>query len=125
MTPLHLLAGGAVLHMGYAVFPPDTRALAWNALGAAARLALLLALVSPIYGWYMGAVVGWLAAEELQVIVCNAAFAVAPWPVLPGQDMCSAWIQTDIGKLSAVAVAALLLAQPNNITRVTGGSGRG
>ena len=125
MNPLHLLAGGATLHLGYSVFPSDAQALAWNALGAAARLALLAMVVFPIASPYMAAVVAWLVAEEAQVMVCNAAFAVDPWPIKPGQDMCSAWIKTDIGKASAVVVAALLLAMPNNLNRVTGGNNHG
>jgi hypothetical protein len=123
--PVHLLAGGAALHMGYAVFPSDVQALAWNALGAAARLALLLMLVYPISHAYMAAVVGWLAVEELQVIVCNVAFAVEPWHVKPGQDMCSAWVRTDLGKVTALCVALLVATIPTRVDRVTGGGGRG
>lgn len=99
--------------------------MAWNALGAAARLALLLILVYPLSWSYMTAVVAWLSVEELQVVVCNTAFALNPWPIRDGQEMCSAWIKTDIGKLSAVAFSALLLAMPNNLTRVTEGSRHG
>ena len=108
MKPLQLLVGGAVLHLGYAVVPAESQALAWNALGALARLALVLALVYPVTAPGMAAVVAWLAAEELQVIVCNTAFAFRPWPMAPGQEMCSAVLGTDISKWSALAVIALL-----------------
>lgn len=116
---LALLTGGAVLHLGYSVMPVDAQPLAWNALGAAARLALVLVLVYPIQAQIMGAVVAWLAAEELQVIVCNTAFMVQPWPIKPGQEMCSSLIGTDMGKYSAVVVAGLLAAQPTKVSRVT------
>jgi uncharacterized membrane protein len=125
MNPLHLLAGGAALHMGYGLFPADQQALAWNALGAAARLALLAMLVYPVKTLYMGAVVAWLAAEELQVIVCNSAFMFKPWHVGPGQDVCSAWVRTDIGKLTAVSVALLLATLPSKFDGMTGGPRRG
>lgn len=115
MNPLYLLAGGAVVHFGYTVFPPDVQALAWNAAGAAARLILLAMVVVPVTSPYVAAVAAWLVAEEAQVIVCNAAFAVSPWVVLPDQDMCSSWIQTDLGKVSAVVVAAILLAITSNV----------
>jgi hypothetical protein len=120
MKPLPLLVGGVVLHQGYALVPVDAQPLAWNALGALARLALVLALVYPVTSVPMAAVVAWLTAEELQVAVCNAAFAVRPWDIKPGQEMCSSLIGTDLGKYSAVAVATLLLlVRPNNVDRVT------
>lgn len=118
VQPLHLLAGGAVLHMGYAVVPVDAQPLAWNALGALARLALVLALVYPIKAPGIGAVLAWLSAEELQVVVCNAAFAFRPWEIAPGQEMCSSMIGQDISKYAAVAVIGLLAyVYPNRLAR--------
>jgi len=118
LQPLHLLAGGAVLHMGYAVAPLDAQPMAWNALGALARLLLMLAVVCPVSSPAVGAVVAWLAAEELQVIVCNTAFAFRPWVIAPGQEMCSSMIGQDISKYAAVAVIGLLAyVYPNNVTR--------
>jgi len=119
VQPLHLLAGGAVLHLGYAVAPIHVQPLAWNALGALARLLLVLALVFPVTSPAVGAVVAWIAAEELQVVVCNAAFALRPWPILPGQEMCSAMIGQDISKYAAAAVIGLLayVYHPTNFAR--------
>jgi hypothetical protein len=122
MMPVYLLAGGAAVHMGYAVFPVEHQALAWNALGAAARLALLALFLYPIKSVYVGLIAAWLVIEELQVIICNTAFAFSPWFVKPGQEMCSAWIGTDLGKFTALAFALLLLAMPNKVSRVTDGN---
>ena len=120
MTPIALLFGGVVLHQGYALAPVDAQPLAWNALGAAARLALVLMLVYPVTQAPMAAVVAWLAAEELQVIVCNVAYALKPWHINPGQEMCSSLIGTDLGKYSAVVVAGLLAwVHPIKVCRVT------
>ena len=120
MNPFALLFGGVVLHQGYALAPVDAEPLAWNALGAAARLALVLALVYPVTQAPMAAVVAWIAAEELQVIVCNLAYAIEPWEVRPGQEMCSSLIGTDLGKYSAVVVAGLLAwLRPTKVWGVT------
>ena len=108
MNALTLLAGGAVLHLGYAVVPIAAQPLAWNALGAAARLALVLWVVYPVAAPGMAAVVAWIAAEELQVIVCNVAFAVHPWTIQPGQEMCSSLVGADMAKFAALAVIGLL-----------------
>ena len=114
------LFGGVVLHQGYALAPYDAQPMAWNALGALARIALVLAMVYPLASLQMAAVVSWLVAEELQVIVCNVAYALRPWHIGPGQEMCSSLIGTDIGKYSAVVVAGLLAwVHPINVCRVT------
>jgi hypothetical protein len=107
-----------VLHLGYAVVPVEAQPLAWNALGALARLLLVLALVYPISDSAIGAVVAWLSAEELQVVVCNTAFAFRPWEIAPGQEMCSSMIGQDISKFAAVAVIGLLAyVRPNRVAR--------
>jgi hypothetical protein len=118
LQPLHLLVGGAVLHLGYAAAPLDAQPMAWNALGALARLMLVLAMVYPIASPAMGAVVAWLAAEELQVVVCNTAFAIRPWEIKAGHEMCSSMIGHDISKYTAVVVIGLLAyLYPTNVAR--------
>jgi hypothetical protein len=120
IQPLHLLAGGALLHLGYAVVPAEFEALAWNALGALARLLLVLVLCFPISSPAIGAVVAWIAAEELQVVVCNTAYAFRPWEIAPGQEMCSSMVGQDISKYAAVAVIGLLAyVYPNRVSRYT------
>jgi hypothetical protein len=57
----------------------------------------------------VGAVAGWWAVEELLVIGCNAAYIVKPWIVPAGQDMCSSLLGLDLGKVSAVALALLVV----------------
>jgi hypothetical protein len=118
LHPLHLLAGGALLHLGYAMAPLHAQPMVWNALGALGRLALVLVAVYPITAPGMAAVVSWLAAEELQVAVCNLAFAVRPWEIQAGQEMCSTLLGTDLSKFAAVAVIALLAhVYPTNLAR--------
>ncbi len=109
-----------MLHLGYAVVPTDAEPMAWNALGAIARLMLVLAAVYPITAPGMGAVVAWIASEELQVVVCNAAFAIRPWEIKPGEEMCSSMIGQDISQYAAVAVIALLAyVYPTKVCRYT------
>lgn len=57
----------------------------------------------------------WWAWEELQVVLCSVWFIFSPWPVEPGQAMCSAKAGFDIGALGIliVAVLAFRLTLPN------------
>jgi len=49
----------------------------------------------------------WWAWEELQVMLCSVWFIFDPWPVEPGQAMCSARAGFDIGALGVLIVALL------------------
>ena len=51
----------------------------------------------------------WWAWEELQVILCSAWFIFDPWPIDPGQAMCSAKLGFDLGALGVLIVAVLAL----------------
>lgn len=111
--PVLLLAIGASRHYGWALFDAPVRGLASKALGAAAILCLLWVV------WTMSRaaalVLLWWAWEEVQVVLCSTWFAFAPWPVQPGEAMCSAKIGFDLGALGILFVALLLL----NLTRLT------
>jgi hypothetical protein len=103
---LWLLALGAALHYGYALLPEEMHARAWNIAGAAARLALLIALVWHWRSRAALAVAAWWACEEALVIGCNSAYLIDPWPVTG--SACSGLLTMDYGKLGIAAVAVLL-----------------
>ena len=84
------------------------QARVWNVAGAAARLALLVAL---LWVWRVRGLAllagAWWAAEETLVIGCNGAFLWRPWPIPPGEAACTGLLQFDLSWLGLL-VAALL-----------------
>lgn len=102
-----LLLVGAWRHYGWALFDGPTRALVSKASGAAA-ICFLLWIVWKHAGtkWALPVFLWW-AWEETQVVLCSVWFIHAPWPIEPGQAMCSAKAGFDIGALGIVFVAVL------------------
>lgn len=102
-----LLLIGAWRHYGWALFDGPTRALVSKASGAAAIVCLLLIVWGMQRSRLLGAVLLWWAWEELQVVLCSLRFIRDPWPVEPGQAMCSARFGFDIGAAGVLMVAVL------------------
>ena len=117
MKPAVLLALGVALFYGWAAFPPEHQAQAWNASGSLARAVLLLALVWHVRDRFTLLVAAWWLAEESMVIGCSVAYMLAPWVVAPGESQCSALLQFDLGKLGIAAAAFILLAYPGKVYR--------
>lgn len=105
---LALIALGILVHYGWAWFPPEHQAQAWNALGAFARFVGVSIAAWLIRGTVARLVAFWWACEELMVIGCSSLYIVSPWEVLPGQAQCSALLQFDLGRIGlAIAVFGL------------------
>ena len=103
-----LLAVCAVRHYGWNLVPPEMAGAVSKMLGGVAVLSLLYVVWRLAKGGVLlGAVLAWWAWEESQVVVCSALFAVNPWPVEPGQSICSALAGFDFGALNVVVVALL------------------
>lgn len=101
-----MLAVGASRHYGWHLGPDALAGLASKALGAAAILCLLALLYERMrYGL---PVFVWWAWEETQVLLCTTWFMVEPWPVAPGQAICSAKVGFDIGAVGILVVAFML-----------------
>jgi hypothetical protein len=105
---LALIALGAAVHYGWALVPAQYAADAWNILGAAARAALLLALVWRAR-WPVVLAAAWWLAEEALVIGCSGAYIFWPWPSVEGQAQCSSLLHFDLGKIGAVALVGIAL----------------
>lgn len=102
-----LLVVCAARHYAWPLFPELMRGSAWKALGAAATL-LLLWLVAKAYRQpAVLAVILWFAFEEAQTLLCSVAYAYEPWPIEPGQSMCSARASFDLGAIGLVWMAVL------------------
>lgn len=104
-----LLAIMAARHYAWRWVPAEHAGDASKALGAAAALGLLWIFSSGLkpgddlarwaillYAWHEGA-----------VALCATWYIFAPWPILPGQAMCSARIGFDLGALGLLVVAVL------------------
>jgi hypothetical protein len=107
---LALIGLGVLVHYGWAWFPAEHQAQAWNALGAFARLLGWIGAALWIRHGAAYLVAFWLCCEELMVIGCSVAYIVSPWEVLPGQAQCSALLQFDLGRIGICAAVLLLIA---------------
>jgi hypothetical protein len=75
--------------------------LAW-ALGHGSKV---LAGVLMIAAWY-----------QAQALVCSLSYLVEPWPVLPGQGLCTGRIGFDLGAIGLVLIAVAA----SSLSRLTG-----
>ena len=122
MNAVALLGMLAARHYGWAWLPVEVRGSASKALGA--LLALFL-----MWAWYRSApsrplllVVLYGSFEELQAFICSAAYMTAPWTVAPGQSICSARLDFDLGAIGVMLLAFTLhrVCQPVNLFRSHG-----
>ena len=104
-----LLAIMAVRHYAWQWVPAEHAGDVSKALGALAALGLLWLLAGYrqpgddlarwallLYAWH-----------EASVVLCVAWFIHAPWPIAPGQAMCSARVGFDLSALGLLVVAVL------------------
>lgn len=108
--PVIMLMVGASRHFLWHLMPMEWRGSASKALGGAALLALIwiIYLLSTRARWLLPVLLWW-SVEELQVVLCSVAYIVEPWVVPVGKSICSARLDLDIGAVTIVAVAALLV----------------
>lgn len=102
-----LLLITTVRHYGYDMLPLEHRAVGSKGLGGAALLAQAWVVYALIPSRLVLPVVLFVTWQELQVVLCSAAYIQAPWPVPQGQAMCSAAAGFDIGAASIIATAFL------------------
>lgn len=91
-------------------FAPDGLAgVASKGLGSLAALVLLLLVyeLAPVKGRLLAAVAAVYAWHETQTVVCTVSYMLSPWPIQPGQAMCSAKLGFDLGALGLLAFAIL------------------
>jgi hypothetical protein len=90
--------------------PAELQGMASKGLGAA----LVLVLLSVVYrhaprSRVLVAVLGVAVWCSLQTLICSAAYMVEPWSVAPGQGICSARIEFDLGAVGVMLLAWLAL----------------
>ena len=103
-----LLLLGSVRHYGWELWTPH--GVAAKMLGGVAILGLLWTVYLIRQSRILLVVVAWWSYEELQVVICSAAYLARPWHVPPGKAMCSAYVGWDIGSLSVLTLAVIAFA---------------
>lgn len=102
-----LLVFGLACCYGWQWVPASVAADVQNVLSALMALGLLV-LVAMVFASreviYVAALLGALKAT---VITCNTWFAIAPWPVLPGDALCSTKFNLPLGVIGLALGAAL------------------
>ena len=106
-TALVLLLAGAGACFAWQAYPKDAETIALVMYASQAAFnALCLALLALAYrSWAMAATCLMFAAFNVLLVGCSAAWFIAPWPDLPGDEMCSAGLNVPVG----VGVSLLLL----------------
>ena len=98
-----LLVGGAA-QFAWQLVDPDWQADTWNASQGALML-LVLAVVWSRSGRMVRMACLLLALWAALQTGCSLAYMVAPWPVAPGQEQCSAALDLPLGMVGLVLLA--------------------
>lgn len=82
----------------------------WNIAGAVHTASLLMLIGLVFRSPEVWAVVGLLVAFKVMVIGCNVWYVLDPWPMKPGQALCSTRLNFPFAALG-VGIGALLAAR--------------
>ena len=104
-----LLGMLAARHYGWAWLPVDVRGIASKALGALLALGLMWMLYKAKPSRPLLYVVLYGTFEELQTVICSVAYALSPWTVAPGNSICSARLDFDLGAIGVMLLTFTLL----------------
>lgn len=104
-----MLCVGLVCSYVWYWFGAEHAADLWNIAGAV-HTSFLLFIVGLVFrSPEVWAVVALLLGFKLMVIGCNAWYVLDPWPIGPGEAMCSARLNLPLGGLG-LGLGALLVA---------------
>jgi hypothetical protein len=108
-TALALLVIGCAAAYGWQFVPAQYVGAAWY-ISQSLWQVVLLALLACVYrSRAVVLVCALLAVFSLMVAGCEAAFLVKPWPMNPGDELCSARLNYPLGLLGAVIALGLVL----------------
>jgi hypothetical protein len=100
-----LLAACLVRHYSWEWFDTEVQALAWNAAGSVVTMGLLWAFARTRWTREVAAIFAIWGIEEAQVFGCSVGRMFWEWPVLPGQEQCSAPIGIKVGAFTLLGIA--------------------
>ena len=108
-TALALLLIGCAAAYGWQFVPAQYVSAAWY-ISQSLWQVVLLALVASLYrSRAVVLVCALLAVFSLMVAGCEAAFVIEPWPMNPGDELCSARLNYPLGLLGAVIALGLVM----------------
>lgn len=106
---LSMLLAGMLLSYCWYWVPPDHQGTAWNVATCALVIYLLTQLGLVFSSPEIWLVAALLASFKMMVIGCDLWYAIDPWPVRPGQALCSARFNAPLGVVG-LSFGALLAA---------------
>lgn len=102
--------------VAWKLVPSMYEASAWNVTGAVFRVLLLVLIGSAYRSLAMWLAVALLAGFELQTASCSIWYAVTPWPMSPGDELCSSKLHFPVGTVSlwlALLIVGILRNEEN------------
>ena len=102
-----LLLISMVRHYGWDWFDDGDKGMASKGLGGVALLASAWLVYALAPHRIVLAVAIFWSWQEWQVVMCSFSYIYSPWPVAPGQAICSAVTGFDLGAASLIATAFL------------------
>lgn len=109
VTAMVLLLVGLAAAYGWQLAPEQHVAMVWN-ISLGLWPVCLLMLVALLYrSRAVVCVCALLSVFGLMVAGCSLAYMLKPWPMMPGQERCSAALNYPLGLLGAVIALALVL----------------
>lgn len=92
-----VLAAVLARHYGWGFVPPEVAGTVSKMLGAMSSLVFLGVIAYAVRSRLVWLACAYGAWEYGLTAFCTASYLVSPWPVAPGQAMCSAWVGWDVG----------------------------
>lgn len=96
------------VHYGYQWAPVIHQATVFNVLRSAGSLVLIGVLVLALPSRPVLLAAAGLAAEEAQVVACGTWWLVDPWPVKPGDELCSSGLGLPLGSVGLVLLGMVV-----------------
>lgn len=109
-TALALLMAGLLVGYGWQIAPTEHVGAVWAVTQSLWQVGLLALLAALYRSWAVVAVCALLSCFALMVAGCELAYKLRPWPISPGDELCSAGLNYPLGLLGAVIALALVVA---------------
>ena len=107
LLAMALLAAGVVHNTAHRYAPEDMRGFVFNITGALFLAGLLITVAVLARHWAVWLVAALLVGHAVQVAGCSAFYMLEPWPIAPGDDLCSDSLGLPLGVLGVVGVALM------------------
>jgi hypothetical protein len=111
------LAAGMAASYAYYSAPPEHAAFVWHVTQSFFIVYLLAVLAMVHKSWEMWAVCVVLAFFRFMIIGCSTWFFLDPWPVKPGDALCSSKLDAPLGVIGLIIAGLLAVGLSGGRTR--------